>query len=261
MSYSSAQMSFLSLGDWGATAVSDELAVNQAAVANAMTVWAEQNDARFVLNTGDNFYWCGIQNTSDFQVSADFVDVYNSHALQSITWFGTLGNHEYGYNVTAELLLQQEREDMQNWYLPERYYHKRVPLTSDEDDSSPHMSLIVLDTSPCVSEYRMDDPSGWDPCSDYYPTCSPGSSDDDFEGKCQFHPNIMSQNCTEQYLWFQETLASVDESDWLVVMGHHPVDELDVEPFYDALKAHGNDLYINGHVHALQQYEMDGNER
>jgi hypothetical protein len=48
--------------------------------------------------------------------------------------------------------------------------------------------------------------SGWDPCGDYYPTCSPGSTDDDYEGPCEFHANIMTQNCTVQYMWFKEVL-------------------------------------------------------
>lgn len=151
---------------------------------------------------------------------------------------------------------------MKNWVLPDRYYSRRIPLSKGSEGSEGvFLSLVVIDTSPCVSAYRADDNTGWDPCSDYYPTCSPGSSDDDFEGECMFHENILTQNCTEQFVWFKETLEQVPREDWLVVMGHHPADEIDVEDFYGALEAHGRDLYINGHVHALQQYTLNGDAR
>jgi predicted MPP superfamily phosphohydrolase len=57
--------------------------------------------SKFVVNTGDNFYWCGLQNTSDFQVKADWLDPYGKHGLLDLPWYGVLGNHEYGYNVQA----------------------------------------------------------------------------------------------------------------------------------------------------------------
>lgn len=41
-----------------------------------------------------------------------------------------------------------------------------------------------------------------------YPTCSLDTTDDDFEGPCQFHENIISQDCQSQYDWLQSTLVS-----------------------------------------------------
>jgi hypothetical protein len=224
-----------------------------------MSLQAAKLAAGFVLNTGDNFYWCGIQNTSDYQVKADFVDVYTQDSLQ-IPFYGCLGNHEYGYNVSAQLALREERDDMDRWILPDRYWETRLPLPGAPDDR--HISLIVLDTSPCMSQFRSDDSSDWDPCGEEYPTCSPGSTDDDFEGVCQFHENILSQNCAEQFSWFSTSVAraaSTYPNDWLVVMGHAPADELDLAgDWVGTMQAAGVDLYINGHVHALQQYDMDG---
>ena len=40
---------------------------------------------RFVINTGDNFYWCGIQNSTDFQLAVDFEEPYADASLQ-IPW-------------------------------------------------------------------------------------------------------------------------------------------------------------------------------
>ncbi len=53
--------SFISIGDWGAAAIDDGLKKNVYNVAKEMTLVASSLDAKFVINTGDNFYWCGIQ--------------------------------------------------------------------------------------------------------------------------------------------------------------------------------------------------------
>lgn len=54
------------------------------------------------------------------------------------------------------------------WIMPNRYYTQRLPL----NNSGKYMTILVLDTSPCVSDYRNDNSAYWDPCSDQYPTCS-----------------------------------------------------------------------------------------
>lgn len=92
-----------------------------------------------------------------------------------------------------------------------------------------------------------------------YPTCSLTTNHSDhFEGKCRFNANILTQDCSAQLKWFQTALAAVPSTDWLIVVAHHPVDEMDVEDFTAALKARGFDLYLNGHAHTLSQYSIDG---
>jgi hypothetical protein len=151
-------LSFVTLGDWGGAALGGDSAYapqTVSRVAQQMEKTMTARHARFVVNTGDNFYWCGIQNTSDFQIETDWVEPYRG--VPQVPWYGSLGNHEYGYSVEAQLQLG---ETYPNWILPSRYYSKRLQL------EGPHfMSLIVLDSSPCVSEYRSSDPKGWDPCS------------------------------------------------------------------------------------------------
>ena len=71
---------------------------------------------------------------------------------------------------------------------------------------------------------RPSDVPGWDPCSPEFPTCDPVN-----EGACHFHENILSQDCPAQFAFFKKALAAAPKSDWLIVVGHHPIEEVDVE--------------------------------
>eukprot|EP00462_Mataza_sp_D1_P010186 CAMPEP_0175164568 /NCGR_PEP_ID=MMETSP0087-20121206/26496_1 /TAXON_ID=136419 /ORGANISM="Unknown Unknown, Strain D1" /LENGTH=440 /DNA_ID=CAMNT_0016453635 /DNA_START=44 /DNA_END=1367 /DNA_ORIENTATION=+ len=246
-------VSFITLGDWGGTALQEgSYSSNAKAVAKQLDSTYNSLKPSFLLNTGDNFYWCGIQNTSDFQIKTDFLDLYGigNSGFGSLTWYGALGNHEYGYNVTAQLELTNI---IQQWSIPDRYYTQRIHLEGDH-----WMTVVVLDTSPCISEYRSSQKSGWDPCGEQYPTCSLSGGKDNFEGPCEFHQNILTQDCSAQAAWLKGALAKVPSGDWLVVNGHHPADEIDVEDLTSVLQQHGFDLYVNGHAHTLSHYSIDG---
>jgi predicted MPP superfamily phosphohydrolase len=236
--------SFLSVGDWGASAVSEQDSYNVYTVAEAMSTISQETSPAFVIGLGDNFYWCGIQNVSDSQVTTDWLEPFAFG--NPLPWYQTLGNHDYGYNATAQLDLPAKYPQ---WIMDDRYYVKRLSL---------NVTMIFLDTSPCIADYRNSNPAYWDPCGTEYPTCSLSSSaNDDFEGICQFHQNILDQNCTDQFNWFQSVLSQVPEDDWLIVVGHHPIDEVNVEDFTSALQKHGFSLYLNGHQHTLNQYTVD----
>lgn len=242
--------SFLSVGDWGGSDLGgpyDWVSTTVKQVASAM---ADQQDTNFVINTGDNFYWCGIQNVSDFQVQADWVKPFLSYKSLQVPWYGILGNHEYGYNVSAQLELPKHYP---HWVMDDRYYSRRIALADGQ-----HMTFIAIDTSPCVKEYRADNKDNWDPCSTRYPTCSIVSGKDQFEGACLFHEHILTQDCTAQYDWLKAELKKVPEDDWLIVAGHHPADEIDVEDFTGLLQQYPVKLYLNGHIHTLNQYTIDG---
>ncbi|GAB5367208.1 hypothetical protein AAMO2058_001210000 [Amorphochlora amoebiformis] len=246
------RFSFVSIGDWGGAAVEGDTHTakkNVYAVSDAMGKRASSIDAKFVIQTGDNFYWCGIQNTSDFQIAVDWLRPYAQSSLQ-IPWYGVLGNHEYGYNPQAQIDMT---EKYKNWVIEDRYYYKRVQMSNSE-----FLSLVFLDTSPCVQEYRRKDRSGWDPCGTEYPTCSLNSDpNDEFEGPCKFHQNILTQDCGLQKEWLEKTLRSIPQDDWRIIVGHHPIDECDVQDLTKVIQSAGFDLYLNGHAHTLSQYTID----
>jgi hypothetical protein len=206
-----------------------------------------QDPPSFVLNTGDNFYYCGIQNTSDPQINEDYTALFGGLGL---TWYHSLGNHDYGFSPEAQLALN---ETIPGWIMDARYYHRRVSISS-----SIIANIIVLDTNPCVRDYRGTDRRRWDPCGTQYPDCSPIAE------PCRFHENIISQDCDAQLVWARQTLdnittASTSTSEWIIVVGHHKAEEIDAADFQttflDDPRIH---LYLNGHTHNLEHYEING---
>ncbi|KAJ1437636.1 Metallo-dependent phosphatase-like protein [Ochromonadaceae sp. CCMP2298] len=243
---------FLSVGDWGGNALDESFYTteqNVADVAAAMATASTAISAKFIIGTGDNFYWCGITSTTDSQIAADFEQPYSAVPLQ-LKWYQSLGNHEYGYSVQAQIDYMQLNP---NWILPNRYYTQRIEMADGI-----FMTILVLDTSPCISDYRNSNPTYWDPCSTQYPTCSQKGTDDDFEGECMFHENIVGQDCGVQYNWLKATMYGIPADDWLVVVGHHPIDEVNVLDFTTLLQERGFAIYLNGHTHLLNQYTIDG---
>ena len=248
--YTPRDIRILSVGDWGSAALGGYHLRNAENTAAAMKIYASEYKPKLVLNTGDNFYYCGIHNTSDSQISADYVELFGNIGLP---WYNTLGNHDYGFNPDAQLALN---ETIPTWIMDARYYHKRVVLDGVGNESVV-LNIIVLDTNPCIADYRGDDRAKWDPCSIQYPTCAP------MEGECMFHENIIQQDCKAQLDWFNATLSSINSgnsnnTEWVFVLGHHKADEIDVEDFQDILNSSGVHLYLNGHNHNLEHYSIDG---
>ena len=246
--YAPRDVNILSLGDWGSASLGGYHLRNAENTAHAMTTYASEYNPKLVLNTGDNFYYCGIQNTSDPQISDDYVNLFGN---LSLPWYNALGNHDYGFNPAAQLELNQT---IPQWIMDDRYYHRRVVLsnTDSSTDSSIALNIIVLDTNPCVNDYRGEDREKWDPCGTQYPTCSPVA------GECMFHENIIEQDCKAQLDWFNATLSDIPHNEWIFVIGHHKADEIDAEDFQSILNSSRVHLYLNGHNHNLEHYSIDG---
>jgi tartrate-resistant acid phosphatase type 5 len=249
-------VNILSLGDWGSASLGGYHLRNAESTANAMKIYASEYKPKLVLNTGDNFYYCGIQNTSDPQISSDYVELFGNIGLP---WYNALGNHDYGFNPAAQLELNQS---IPTWIMDDRYYHRRVVFNYSDSGSGSGsdtiripLHIIVLDTNPCVNDYRGDDRAKWDPCSIQYPTCSP------VIGECMFHDNIIEQDCKAQLEWFNATLENIDPSEWVFVIGHHKADEIDAEDFQSILNSNRVHLYLNGHNHNLEHYSIDGESK
>jgi hypothetical protein len=247
-------INILSVGDWGSAALGGYHLRNAQSTAYAMKIYASEYNPKLVLNTGDNFYYCGIQNTSDPQVNSDYVELFGNIGLP---WYNALGNHDYGFNPGAQLDLNQT---IPQWIMDARYYHRRVTFNFSESDSERNstniiLNIIALDTNPCVNDYRGDDRAKWDPCNIQYPLCSPVA------GECMFHENIINQSCKIQLDWFNATLSGIPPTEWVFVIGHHKADEIDAEDFQSLLGSNRVHLYLNGHNHNLEHYSIDGDAK
>ena len=238
-------INILSVGDWGSAALGGYHLKNAQNTASAMKRYASEYKPKLVLNTGDNFYYCGIQNSSDAQISDDYLDLFGNIGLP---WYNALGNHDYGFNPDAQLELNQT---IPEWIMDARYYHRRVDFNS----GIAALNIIALDTNPCVNDYRGDDRTKWDPCGIQYPLCSPVA------GKCMFHENIVNQSCKTQLDWFNATLSRIPPSEGVFVIGHHKANEIDAEDFQSLLGSDRVNLYLNGHTHNLEHYSIDGDAK
>lgn len=250
---------FLSVGDWGSASLGGYHQRNAEATATAMKSYiagvnmsVDSADAvAFVVSTGDNFYYCGIQNTSDAQINDDYTSLFGG---MGIPWYQSLGNHDYGFSPEAQLALN---ETIPGWIMDARYYHRRVVISSGSGSGSGSdgiiANMIVLDTNPCVKDYRGTDRRLWDPCGTEYPDCSP------IKEPCRFHENIISQDCDTQLVWAKKTLEGISKREWVFVVGHHKAEEINVADFQttflDDPRVH---LYLNGHNHNLEHYEING---
>jgi tartrate-resistant acid phosphatase type 5 len=218
--------SFIGIGDWGGYQLGIEKQTN---VLNLASQISKERDYFAVLNTGDNFYECGITSTNDSQITTNFINVFNP----TKPWIGVLGNHDYGYNPQAQVDLTNSQ---QYWYIPKRYYKKNIDT----------IDLFMLDTSPCISDYRKNKMKHWNPCDKPSYKCKP------LDLECKFHENILEQNCTKQFIWFESEISK-STAKWKVVVGHHRIDEINVEPFGNIVDEFAS-IYINGHKHQLNHY-------
>ena len=237
----SQQFSFASIGDWGCVPIGGVKEQDEIIVAKQFAAAATQVNAKFVLNTGDNFYYCGVHSKTDEMWQSTFENIFTEPSMM-VPWYGALGNHDYGYPGSAEAEMEYRSPNNDRWILPNRTYYRRLSFPGEVD-----ISLVVLDASPCQSAYISSNPAGWDPCGSVIPSC-PG---------CTFHENVIKQSCAAQSNWLATTLASLPADDWKIVMCHAPAGDIDVVDLVKQVQDAQVDVFINGHVHLLADYTMD----
>jgi len=125
-------LSFLVVGDWGFRGENA-----QRAIARRMGIVAQETDSRFVISTGDNFYYDGVQSVDDTHWQESFERIYTAKSLQR-PWYVTLGNHDYNGNVRAQIDYTKRSE---RWKLPDRYYTVVQPI-----DDTTSVRFLFLDT-------------------------------------------------------------------------------------------------------------------
>jgi len=236
-----AEFNFVSLGDYGCAPIGGWHAQDELTVAAQFMKSTAAMKPRFILNPGDNFYYCGVHNKTDSMWESTFENVFTDPST-FVPWYSALGNHDYGYPGSATAQMEYKSPKNNRWVMPDRYYYKRLEFPGEVN-----ISLVVLDASPCQSMYVSSDPSGWDPCGSVIPGC-PG---------CTFHENVIKQSCTAQLAWLQKIVPTIPSADWKIAMIHAPGSDIDVADLITPLQQGKFDLVVNGHVHLLAHYTMD----
>jgi len=144
-----------------------------------------------------------------------------THPSSHYDWYPALGNHDHGGNVQAQI---DYSKISRRWCMPANYY------TVIKSRNGVSIRLVIMDTYPVVSAF-----SGTNP--DY---------------------SVM--DAQKQLAWVDSVLTVANE-DWIVVVGHHPVysahptrgnsKEL-VEYLNPILNKHNVDFYIGAHDHIFQ---------
>ncbi|KAF8650804.1 hypothetical protein HU200_063709 [Digitaria exilis] len=212
-------LAILAVGDWGRRGQ-----FNQTLVAQQMGVMGEKMDIAYVISTGDNIYDDGIANTSDPLFKESFSNIYTAKGLQK-PWYLVLGNHDYTGNALAQL-------DPAIRNVDSRY----TVIAKSFIVNSGIADFFLVDTTPFILHYWNNTKFDWRGVAprDIYIT------------------NLLKD---------LEYALTESKAPWKIVVGHHPISsacghgnntELE-QLLLPVLKAHGVDMYVNGHDHCLQR--------
>ncbi|MGI6073156.1 MAG: metallophosphoesterase [Fermentimonas sp.] len=201
----------------------------QQPIAELMGEWAERADIEFVAANGDIHHFNGVASVQDPLWMTNYEMIYK-HPELMLDWYATLGNHEYRGNTQAVL---DYKNVSRRWVMPDRYY----TLTQKYKDGS-SIRYIFVDTTPLIDKY-INDPEGY--------------------------PDANQQSIDKQ-LAFVDSVLTVSNETWTVVLGHHPIysetsknisERTDLQKRLDPiLKKHKVDFYINGHIHNFQHIKV-----
>lgn len=218
-------LSFLVIGDWGMHG-----SRTQRRVAAAMDAVAAASRIDFIISTGDNFYPAGVASKDDPLWRRAYEEVYDLPNLRHLTWYVTLGNHDYLGDVDAEL---DYARDHPRWHLPRTYYQYTTP------GSPPLVQLFFLDTNGFINGYH---------------------------ARPDRYRHIKRAAAADQLSWLRRQLAQ-SRATWKIVVGHHPVyssgrhhgDTPELRRLLPPLFAeYGVQAYFAGHDHDLEYYRPPG---
>ncbi len=196
---------------------------NQKEVADMMTDVSIKCGVKFFVTGGDNFQVRGVQSTQDPLWMTSFENIY-THPITHVDWYPALGNHDYSGNVQAQV---DYSKISRRWRMPATYY------TVVRESRGVSVRLVILDTQPMFMAFK-------------------GRSDED---------ERYSMEAAQKQLAWTDSVLTVANEDWVVVVGHHPVysahpsrkntEEL-VEHLNPILKKHHVDFYVGSHDHIFQ---------
>lgn len=221
----------LMIGDWGY----DGNLGAQSDVAAGMQKYARQSRLQIqaLLMLGDNWYGALDGGARAARWQTQFEQMYPAAAFNCPA-YAILGNHDYQRwpesKVDAEL--EYARLIKTRWTMPARWYRFEFPV------KRPSITFLALDSN--------------------MPIADGGAT-----GSLNF--TLTPKQQSDQLAWLEAELKRPRATQFLVVMGHHPVYSdgphgdhpiliRDWDPLFRKYKV---DVYLAGHDHDLQHLEFD----
>ena len=211
-SVSTAPLSFISYGDWGAK--ND----NQKLVADTIAKYTDTYNSSFNLVLGNNFYETGVTSTNDKLWETNYKNVYKNNN----PWYVVLGNHDYYGNVSAQIAYTGMDD---RWNMPSNNY----VIVRD------NLKIIMLDT-------QILDPE----CSDVTADTISKTNKYSPNSKAKIYKWL-----TNELRTYGQIKIVVGHAGIYSAGEHGNCNELTTKLF-PLLDSYNVDLYLHGHSHMLE---------
>jgi len=218
-------------------------------IANKMKQWVKDNDdVKFVINVGDNFYATGVDSPTASRWKESWLDVYGPE-ITNLKWYSVYGNHDYEGSDACACTNPEEKpsgcaqlngmkgqfhENLNGWYMPNLYYHD----TSYLEEFG--IEVVALDTNNVAES-----------ACKYLGKCNSAG-----RGTCW---NNLNGRYKESMNLFATRMKET-QADNVIVFNHYPTTYFTHsgrEGFLDGLRTGpANDAqmyYFGGHVHFVKE--------
>jgi len=204
----------LMIGDFG----DDTLLGMQAQedVSVAMSEWCGVRKCDFIVSSADNFYNDGVTSVNDPRFNTSWRWVYDKPNIDSLTWYMSLGNHDYGVVDDRELYQVEFGTLEPRWYLPWLWYDFQKTTS---DGATVHF-IIVDAMSIRIPKY-------------------------DWEAELEWYNKTLSESTADWKI-------VVEHYPPYTVGGYAPGSMVHRQTLVPGAEAFGVDLFVNGHDHNLQ---------
>jgi acid phosphatase len=224
-------LSFLTIGDWGASnpEIGTLVARATAAVADAL-----DPPPSFVLALGDNFYEHGVASAADPQWDSTWRDLWLAASPRlRVPWLAVLGNHDYGHGAAgaAAQVARTTVGDDDQWTMPGDVYTRTFRGGT--------VAVVCFD-APKLARREYTNTRA------LYTDADVAAERDALEAALA-------------------TAAAAPATRWLLVVGHFPV--ISVGEHHDTpalgelvplFERYAVDAYFCGHTHTLQHLSQAG---
>ncbi|KAG1665672.1 hypothetical protein FOA52_005462 [Chlamydomonas sp. UWO 241] len=173
---------------------------NQIKVAGLMQEVCGKAGCSAILNTGDNFYECGLDNPARWK--NDWADVYqgdNMTCIRHLSWFNVIGNHDIVATGSVDAQIDYGFTNPK-WVMPARYYGTTVYVPAGNGKYL-SVGIAMINTNPFITKYH----------------------------KANYKYNTVEMQATgtpeqnsAQLDWLESFLDN-KEHNMQIVIGHHPI--------------------------------------